>query len=55
MRFLDIFSAQNDRLVIGFMMGTEIFYFRPYLCLWQLFKEGFKIFTDFEHPFLNYH
>ena len=29
MRFLDIFSAQHDRLVIGFVMGTKIFEFRP--------------------------
>ena len=31
--FLDIFSAQNDCLVIGYLMGTEIFLFWPYLCL----------------------
>ena len=40
MRFLDIFSAQHDPLVISFMMSTEIFEFCPYLCPWQLFKEG---------------
>ena len=27
MNFLDIFRAQNDRLVIGYLMGTEIFEF----------------------------
>ena len=40
MNFLDIFRAQTDRLVIGYLMGKEIFEFRPNLCLWQLFKEG---------------
>ena len=40
MNFLDIFRAQNDRLVIGYLMGKEIFEFRPNLCLWQLFKDG---------------
>ena len=38
--FLDIFRAQNDRLVIGYLMGTEIFEFWHNLCLWQLFKKG---------------
>ena len=40
MNFLDTFRAQNDRLVVGNLMGKEIFKFRPNLCLWQLFKEG---------------
>ena len=40
MNFLGIFWAQNDRLVIGFLMDTQIFEFQPNLCLWQLFKEG---------------
>ena len=40
MNFLDIFRAQNDRLVIGYLMGKETFEFRPNLCPWQLFKEG---------------
>ena len=40
MNFLDIFRAQNDRLVVGYLMGKEIFEFRPNLCPWQLFKEG---------------
>ena len=39
MNFLDIFRAQNDRLIVGYLMGKEIFKFRPNLCLWQLFKE----------------
>ena len=39
------------------MMGTKIFEFQPFLCPWQLFKEGTcqQIFTDFEHPFSNDH
>ena len=40
MNFLDIFRAQNDRLVVGYLMSKEIFEFRPNLCTWQLFKEG---------------
>ena len=49
MNFLDIFRAQNDRLVVGYLMGKEIFEFRPNLCLWQLFKEGNRqgILADF--------
>ena len=42
MNFLDIFTALNDRLVIGYLMSTTIFLIRPNLCLWQLFKEGKK-------------
>ena len=46
---LDIFRAQNDRLVIGYPMGTEIFEFRHNLCLWQLFKDSnhLDILADF--------
>ena len=40
MNFLGIFRAQNDRLVVGYLMGAEIFEFRPNFGLWQLFKEG---------------
>ena len=40
MNFWGIFRAQNNRLVIGYLMGAEIFEFRPNLSLWQLFKEG---------------
>ena len=40
MDFLDIFSAQNDCLVIGYLMVTEIFGFGPNLGPRQLFKEG---------------
>ena len=40
MNFLGIFRAQNDCLVIGYLMGAEIFEFRPNFGLWQLFKEG---------------
>ena len=32
MDFLDIFSAQNDCLVIGYLMGTEI-----YVCAWAFY------------------
>ena len=49
MNFLDIFRAQNDCLVVGYLMGKEIFKFRPNLCPWQLFKEGNRqgILADF--------
>ena len=40
MNFLDIFRAQNYRLVIGYLMGKDIFEFQTNLCLWQLFKDG---------------
>ena len=40
MNFLGIFLAQNNRLVVRYLMGEEIFEFRPNLGLWQLFKEG---------------
>jgi len=40
MNFLGIFRAQNDCLVIGYLMGTEIFEFRPNFGPWQLFKDG---------------
>ena len=29
MNFLGIFRAQNDRLVVGYLMGADIFKFRP--------------------------
>ena len=35
-----MFRAQNDRLVIGYLMDTKKFEFQPNLCLWQLFEEG---------------
>ena len=49
MNFLDIFRAQNDRLVVGYLMGKEICKFWPNLCPWQLFKEGNRqgILADF--------
>ena len=47
MNFLDISRAQNDHLVLGYLMGTEIFEFQPNVCLWQLFKD----FADFATPF----
>ena len=40
MDFLDIFSTQNNCLVIDFQKDIEIFAFGLNLCLWQLFKEG---------------
>ena len=40
MNFWDIFTAQNDRLVIGYLIGKEILEFRPNLCRWQLFKKS---------------
>ena len=46
---MDIFRAQNDRLVVDYLMGKEIFEFRPNLSLWQLFKDGNRkgILADF--------
>ena len=32
LNFLDIFRAKNDRLVVGYLMGKEIFEFWPNLC-----------------------
>ena len=54
MNFLGIFRAQNDRLVIGYLMGAEVFEFRPFFGPWQLFKEGNRqgILADF---FSNHH
>ena len=40
MNFLGIFRAQNDRLVVGYLIGTYIFEFWLNFGLWQLFKEG---------------
>ena len=50
MKFLNSFSAQHDCLVIGLVMGTKSFEYRPYLCLWWPFKEGTHqaIFTNSE-------
>ena len=55
MTFLGIFRAQNDRLVVGYLMGTEIFEFRPNFGPWQLFKEGNRqgILADFATPYLK--
>ena len=39
MDFLDIFSAQNDCLVIGYLMDTKIFCFWPFLSLWRKMTE----------------
>ena len=49
MNFLDFFRDQNYGLVVGYLMGTEIFEFWPNLCLWQLFKEANRrgILTNF--------
>ena len=40
MNFWGIFRAHNDRLVIGYLMGAEIFGFRQKLGPWQPFKNG---------------
>ena len=40
MRFLDIFSAQNDDLVVGYLMVTKNCEFWPNFCLWKMFKKG---------------
>ena len=55
MNFLGIFRAQNDCLVIGYLMGAEIFEFRPNLGPWQLFKEGNwpGILANFATPFFK--
>ena len=66
MNLFDIFRAQNDRLVVGYLMGTEIFefrpnfgpisaQFRPNFGPWQLFKEGNwqGILADFATPYLK--
>ena len=55
MNFLDISRAQNDHLVIGYLMGKEIFESWTNLCLWQLFKEGNRqgILADFTTPFFK--
>ena len=52
MNFLGIFRDQNDRLVVGYRMGPEIFEFQPNLSLWRLFKEGNQqgILADFFKP-----
>ena len=55
MNFLGIFRAQNDRLVVGYLMGTEIFEFRPNFGPWQPFKESNRqgILADFAIPYLK--
>ena len=39
MNFWGIFWAQNDYLVVGYLMAAEIFEFWPNFGLWQLFKK----------------
>ena len=55
MNFLEIFSAQNDRLVVGYLIGAEIFEFRLNFGPWQLFKEGNRqgILGDFATLYLK--
>ena len=55
MNYWGIFRAQNDRLVVGYLMGTEIFEFRPNFGPWQLFKESNRqgILADFATPYLK--
>ena len=40
MTFLKNFNAQNNLQAILYLMGTEIFGFRPKLGPWRPFKEG---------------
>ena len=54
MRFVDIFSAQHDCLVIGFLIVTDILNFHL-ICAPCCLKRVPVIFTDFEHPFSNDH
>ena len=53
--FFGHFRAQNDHLIIGFLMNTEIFKFQPNLYLWQLIKEGYRqgILADFATRFFK--
>ena len=55
MNYWGIFRAQNNRLVVGYLMGPEILEFRPNFGLWQLFKEGNRqgIWADFATPYLK--
>ena len=55
MNFCGIFRAHNDRLVVGYLMGAEIFEFRPKLGPWQLFEEGNRhgILADFATLYLK--
>ena len=39
MNFLGIFRAQNDHLVVGYLMGEDIFEFWTNFGPWQLFKK----------------
>ena len=55
MNFLDIFWAQNDCLVIGFLMVTNIFEFWPNLRPWQLFITVMAFWPILPCPFLNPH
>ena len=54
MNFLHIFRAQNDCLVIGYLMGAEIFEFWLNFSPWQLFIEG-KTDKAFWPIFSNHH
>ena len=55
MNFWGIFRSENDHLVVGYLMGTEIFEFQPNFGLWRMFKEGNwqGILANFATPFLD--
>ena len=55
MNFLGIFWAQNNHLVVSYLMGAESFELRPNFGLWQLFKEGNRqgILADSAMPFFK--
>ena len=55
MNFWGFFRAHNDRLVVGYLMGAELFEFRPNLGSWQLFKGGNRhgILADFATLYLK--
>ena len=49
MNYWGIFRAQNDRIDVGYLIGTEIIEFQPNFGPWQLFKESNRqgILADF--------
>ena len=55
MNFLGIFWAHNDHLVVGYLMGADIFEFQANFGPWQLFKKGNQqsILADFAMPFIK--
>ncbi len=53
----EIFSAQHNRLIVGFVMGTKFFKISTLFVPVAAVEEctGQQIFTDFENPFSNDH